>query len=45
MGYDLNFLSNNVDVLNSSKNELKCLNTLGRKSKIMAYHSGNSFLK
>ena len=45
MGYDLNFLSNNVDVLNLSKNELKCLNTLGRKSQIMAYHSGNSFLK
>ena len=35
MGYNLNFLSSNVNGLNSSKNELKCVNTLGRKSQIM----------
>ena len=35
MGYNLNFLSSNVNGHNSSKNELNCVNTLGRKSQIM----------
>ena len=39
MGYKLNFLSNNVNGLNSSKSELKSLNTLGRKSQILGYYS------
>ena len=36
MGYNLNFLSSNINGLNSSKkSELECLNALGRKSQIM----------
>ena len=39
MNYNLNFLSNNVMGLIRQKSELKCLNTLGRKSQIMEYYS------
>ena len=40
IGYNLNFLSNNVNELNSTKKkELKCLNTLERKSQIMEHYS------
>ena len=38
IGYNLNFLSNNVNRLNPSKSELKCLSTLVRKSQIMEYY-------
>ena len=39
MGYNLNFLSNKKMGLIRQKIELKCLDTLGRKSQIMEYYS------
>ena len=38
IGYNLNFLSNNVNRLIHQKSELKCLSTLVRKSQIMEYY-------
>ena len=39
MDYNLNFLSNNVNAVNLSKSELKCVNTSRRKSQMMQHYS------
>ena len=44
MGYNLNFLSNKKMGLIRQKIELKCLDTLGRKSQIMEYYSYRKFI-